>query len=110
MIIAQWSCEVPDETFDDFIQWVEDTLKPYYESQGCVNYSFFLPVKKKYFPYQETQSKNRYTEQFTFNDLEDYERFLLEHEENSKAKEITSAYRGRFKVHSCKMQVYNQII
>ena len=96
--------------FDDFTKWADEILKPYYESHGCMKYSLFLPVEKEYFPYQETQTKNRYTEQFTFNDLDDFERFLLEHEEDPKAKEVTSTYRGRFKAHSCIIRVFNQKI
>jgi hypothetical protein len=110
LIIAQWSCEVPEEMFDGFIKWAEETLKPYYESRGCVEYSLLMPMEKNYFSYQEAQPKNRYTEQLKFNDVKAYERFLLEHEEDLKAKEITSAYRGIFKAHSCVIRLFEQIL
>jgi len=96
--------------FDGFLRWAEETLKPYYESRGCEEYSLFLPVEKTYFSYQEAQARTRYTEQFKFGDMREYERFLLEHEEDPKAKEITSAYRGRFKAHSCVIRVFQQML
>jgi hypothetical protein len=110
LIIAQWSCEVPEEVFDDFLRWAEETLKPYYESSGCEEYSLFLPVERTYFSYQEAQAGTRYTEQFKFSDLGEYERFLAEHETDPEAKKITSAYRGRFKARSCVIRVYQQML
>jgi hypothetical protein len=64
---------------------------------------------EKYFSYQEIQSKTRYTEQFEFYDVGEFEKWLLEHEENPDAREVTSGYRGKFKANSCLIRVFKQI-
>jgi hypothetical protein len=110
MIVAEWSCEVPEEFMEEFLNWSREKLKPYYESHGCRKYSLFTAVEKKYFSYQEMHSKMRYTEQFEFDDVGVFEKWLLEHDENPDAREVISGYRGRFKVHSCIIRVFEQII
>ena len=108
LIIAQWSCEIPSEFFNDFINYSKEKLKLYYESHGCEKYSLFLPVEKVYFSYQEVQNKTRYTEEFQFKSIEDYEKFLKDHETNPISNEITSVYRRKYKAHSCIIRIFEK--
>ncbi len=108
MILAEWSCELPERLLDDFFQFAEQELKPFYESYGCERYELFIPVEKKYFAYQIETKKTRYTEQILFPTLEDFERFLKEARKNPHAKEMTDSYRKKFRVKSVSFRILMQ--
>lgn len=110
MILVQWSCEIPLEKLEDFIKFVKEKLKPFHESHGCKRLQLFMPIEleKKYFPYQVTQERNRYTEQLIFNDLKDFESFLEAVEKDPRGKEITGSYGKRFNVSSCTFMILTQ--
>lgn len=110
MILVQWSCVVPREKLESFIRFVEDKLKPFYESHGCKRFEFFTPVEtgKRYFSFQVTQEKTRYTEQVTFNDIKDFENLLEAVKRDSHARELMESYGKIFNVSSCSFTILTQ--
>lgn len=108
--MVQWSCEVPPEKMEDFLKFAKDKLKPFHESHGCKRLELFIPldVGKKYFPYQSTQKRNRYTEQLIFNDLQDFEKFLEDVKKDPQAEEIIGRYEREFNVSSCSFTIWAQ--
>jgi len=108
--MVQWSCDVPLEKLESFLEFVEEKLKPFYELQGCMRYELFMPMemKKKYFSFQVTQKRNRYIEQLIFNDVKDFENFLEAVEKDTHAKELMESYRKKFNVSSCSFTIFTQ--
>ena len=101
MIMAQWSCDVPLEKWEDFLKFVKKKLKPFYKSHGCRRHELFTSMdSKKYFSYQITQKKNRCIEQLFFNDIEAFERFNNSVDTDSHAREIVGLYEKEFGVTS----------
>lgn len=82
MILVQWSGDVPQEKLESFLKFAEEKMKPFYKSHGCKRFELFMPMerKKRYFSYQITQKRNRYTEQVVFSDIEKFEKFIEEME------------------------------
>jgi len=111
LILVQWSCEVPLEKLEDFLKFATEKLKPLYESHYCKRYELFMPMEvKKYFSYQFTQKKNKYTEQMVFKDLENFEEFLEVNEKDIRTREIIEKYIKKFNVSSCGFTILNQKI
>jgi hypothetical protein len=110
LILVQWSCEIPLEEIECFIEFVKEKLKPFHESHGCKRLELFMPMElhKKYFPYQAVQKGNRYTEQLIFNDLKDFEKFLQAVEKDPRGKEITASYGREFNFSSCTFLILAQ--
>lgn len=110
LILVQWSCDVPLEKLENFLEFVEKKMKPCYESYGCKRYELFIPldVKKQYFSFQVTSKRNRYIEQLVFNDVEAFEKFLETMEKDLHAKELTESYRKKFNVSSCSFTILTQ--
>jgi len=108
--MVQWSCEVPPEKLESFLQFAGEKLKPFHESHGCKRLELFTPmdVKKRYFSYQVTQERNRYTEQLIFDDLEDFENFLKAVEKDPRSKEIIESYDEEFNVSECRFIILTQ--
>ena len=76
--MVQWSCEIPLEELDSFVEFVKEKLKPFHETHGCKRLELFMPLKvqKKYFRYQVSQKENRYVEQLIFNELKNFRIFF----------------------------------
>jgi len=55
-----------------------------------------LKVEKQYFSYQIFPEKNRYTEQFIFDSVDDFRDFLELNERDPKAKGIIDSYEKKF--------------
>lgn len=110
MILVQWSCNVPPDKLESFLEFVEEKMKPCYESHGCKRYELFMPldVKKQYFSFQDTPKRNRYIEQLVFNDVKSFEKFLEALEKEPQAKELTESYRRKFNVSSCSFTILAQ--
>jgi len=108
LILAEWSCELPERLLDDFFQFAEQKLKPFYESYGCKRYALFIPVEKRYFAYQIEAKKTKYTEQILFSTIEDFERFLERVRRDPHAKEMTDSYRKKFRVKSVSFKTLTQ--
>ncbi len=109
LILVQWSCEVLPEKLEDFLKFAREKLKPFYESHNCKRYELFMPTEvKKYFPYQFTQKKNKYTEQMIFKDIEDFEKFFEAVENDTHLREIVENYTKKFNVSSCSFTILNQ--
>jgi len=110
LILVQWSCEIPPEKLDNFIEFVKEKLKPFHEWHGCKRLELFIPLKvqKKYFPYQVNQKGNKYIEQLIFNDLQDFENFLEAVGKDPHAKEILESYEKEFNVSSCTFTIQSQ--
>ena len=112
MFLVQWSCEVPQDNLERFIAFAEKKLKPFYESYGCVCYELFFPIttEKKYFPYQITENKNRYTEQLLFSDFKDFEKFYESIEKEQAAQDIVGMYVKKFGITDCRFKILQQKI
>lgn len=112
MIMVQWSCAIPLEKMEDFLKFAKDKLKPFHESYGCKRLELFIPldVGKKFFPYQCTQKRNRYTEQLIFDDLKAFEDFLDVVKKDPQAEEIIGRYRREFNISSCRFTVLAQAV
>lgn len=110
LILVQWSCEIPLEKMDDFVKFAKEKLEPFYESHDCKRFELFIPVetKKKYFRYQVTQKRNRYTEQLIFNNLKSFEDFLEAVEKDPRSKEIIDKYGKEFNVSDCTFEISTQ--
>lgn len=110
MILVQWSCDVPLEKLERFLEFVEEKMKPCYESLGCKRYELFMPldVKKQYFSFQVTPKRNKYIEQLVFNNVEAFEKFLEALEEDPHTKELIESYRKKFNVSSCSFTILAQ--
>jgi len=110
LILVQWSCVVPQEETESFIQFCECELKPFYESHGCKRWELFMPAKdkKRYFSYQAFQEENRYTEQLIFDCIEDFENLLEVVRCDSNAKKVIESYEKRFHVSSCTFTILEQ--
>lgn len=95
---------------EDFVKFVKEELKPFHESHGCKRLELFMPteLQRRYFSYQITQERNRYTEQLIFNDLKGFESFLEAVEKDPRGKEITESYGKRFNVSSCTFTILTQ--
>lgn len=107
MILVQWSCEVPQENLEAFIDFAEKKLKPFYESYGCLGYELYFPMttEKKYFPYHITEKKNRYTEQLIFEDLKDFEKFYDIVEKDKAAQDLVGMYVKVFGISDCNFKI-----
>lgn len=103
MIMVQWSCKVPPEKLKIFLQFARERLKPFHESHGCKRLELFTPmdVQKRYFSYQVSQERNRYTEQLIFDDLKEFENFLKAVEKDPHSREILGSYEKEFNVSDC---------
>jgi len=110
LIMVQWSCEVPPEKLESFLRFARETLKPFHESHGCKRLELFIPMEpqKKYFSYQVSQKRNRYTEQLIFDDLKDFENFLKAVEKDPHSKEILESYDKEFSVSDCSFIILTQ--
>jgi len=98
------------EKLEHFLEFIEEKMKPFYESNGCKRYEIFIPldVKKQYFSFQVTPKRNRYIEQLVFKDVEAFETFLEAMEKDRHAKELTESYRKKFNVSSCSFIILTQ--
>lgn len=107
MILVQWSCEVPQEKKELFLNYAKEKLKPFYESFGCVRYELFFPIttKKKYFSYQISDKKNRYTEQLIFMDIKDFEKFYEAIEKDQNAQNLVGKYVKEFDISECNFKM-----
>ncbi|MFX0025885.1 MAG: hypothetical protein ACFE8M_05675 [Candidatus Hermodarchaeota archaeon] len=112
MILVQWSCEIPQEKIESFLNFVEEKLKPFYKSYGCKRYELFFPmvIEKKFFPYQIFEKENRYTEQLIFTDIKDFEKFYDSIEKNQTAQEMVGMYVKEFGISACKFKILKQDI
>jgi len=112
MILVQWSCEIPQENIENFLNFVEEKLKSFYKSYGCKRYELFFPIitDKKFFPYQLSEKKNRYTEQLIFTDIKDFEKFYEAVEKDQTAQEMVGMYVKEFGISACKFRILNQDI
>jgi len=93
-----------------FIKFCKDVVQPFYDSHGCRRYELFFAskVREQYFSYQVSQEENRYTEQFIFDSLKDFECFLKLNEFDPQAKEIVESYGKKFQVSSCIFTIFEQ--
>lgn len=112
LILVQWSCDIPQEKLEKFLNFAQQELKPFYESNGCKRYELFFPkiTKRKYFSYHIPQKKNRYTEKLLFNDLKEFEKFFEFVEKDQTAKEILGKYGQKFNVSSCSFKILRQMV
>lgn len=109
MILVQWSCKIPPNMLESFLEFAENKLKPLYNSFSCMRYELFLPMKtKKYFPFHNFLEESRYTEQLIFSNVKDFEKFLELVEENPQAKEVVKSYRKKFNVNACNFTVLSK--
>ena len=110
MILVQWSCEVPQEKLESFLNYAKNRLKPFYETHGCLRHELFFPMitDKKYFPYQISENKNRYTEQLLFKDLKDFNKFYERIEKERAAQEVVGMYTKEFEIINCKFKILMQ--
>lgn len=109
LILVQWSCEVPPEKLEDFLKFAKEKLKPLYESHNCERYELFMPMEvKKYFSYQFTQKKNKYTEQMIFKEIENFEKFFDAVEKDTHTREIVENYIKKFNASSCSFTILDQ--
>ncbi len=110
MIMAQWSCDVPLEKWEDFLKFAKEKLKPFYESHGCRRHELLTSMdSKKYFSYQVVQKKNRYTEQLFFDDIEAFERFQKSVDTNSHVREMVGTYETKFGVTSVIFMIFREV-
>jgi len=104
--MAQWSCDVPLEKWEDFLVFAKEKLKAFYEFHGCRRYELFTSVdSKKYFSYQVVQKKNKYTEQLFFDDVEAFESFHKSVGTDSHMREMVGTYEKEFGVTSCSFMI-----
>ena len=108
--MVQWSCEVPPERLESFLRFAKEKLKLFHESHGCKRLEVFISmeIEKKYFSYQVSQKRNRYTEQLIFDDLKDFENFLEAVEKDPHSKEILESYDKEFNVSDCSFIILTQ--
>ncbi|MFX1327276.1 MAG: hypothetical protein ACFE91_03925 [Promethearchaeota archaeon] len=112
MILVQWSCEIPQEKLESFINFAKNKLKPFYESYRCMKYELLFPMitEKKFFPYQESEIKNRYTEQLVFKDIKDFDDFHKNIEKNQEAQDIVGMYVKEFEISNCSFKIFTYYI
>ena len=108
MILCQWSCDLPEDLLEEFLNWAEQKLKPFYELYGARHYALFMPVEKRYFDYQTVQGKTRYTEHVSFDSISDFEKFLERVEKDPSAKRLIESYERKFHVSSCSFKIFIQ--
>jgi len=109
LILVQWSCEVPPNKLESFLEFAENKLKPLYKSFNCIRYELFIPMEtKKYFPFHNFFKKNRYIEPLIFNDIKNFEKFLELAEENPLTKKVIESYRKKFNVTSCSFTILSK--
>ena len=109
MIMAQWSCDVPLEKWEDFLVFAKEKLRPFYESHGCRRYELFISMdSEKYFSYQFMQKNNRYVEQLFFDDIETFESFHKSVGTDSHALEMVGTYEKEFGVSSCSFVILRE--
>ena len=110
MIVAQWSCEVSQNKKESFLNYIKTTLKPFYESHGCLRYEIFFPLitDKKYFPYQISENETRYTEQLLFRDIKAFNKFYDSIEKDQNAQEVVGMYIKEFGINNCNFKILIQ--
>ncbi len=64
-----------------------------------------MTTEKKYFPYHNTEKKNRYTEQLIFDDLKDFEKFYDIVEKVKAAQELVGMYVKEFGISDCNFKI-----
>lgn len=77
-----------------------------------MRYELLFPMitEKKYFPYQESEIKNRYTEQLVFKDIKDFDEFHDNIEKNKKAQDIVGMYVKEFGISNCSFKIFTHYI
>jgi len=107
MILAQWSCEVPQKNRERFISFAERKLKSFYESYGALRYELFFPMntEKKYFPYHTIENENIYTEQLLFETFEDFEKLFDTIEKDKEAQKMVGMYAKDFGISNCNFKI-----
>ena len=111
MILVQWSCKVPQQKREIFLNYAKTKLIPFYRSHGCLRYELFFPMitEKKYFSYQISDDINRYIEQLIFKDLKDFNTFYESIEKEESAQEIVGKYRSQFDITNCNFKILTQV-
>ncbi len=112
MILVQWSCEIPQEKIESFLNFAEKQLKPFYKSYGCKRYELFFPMitEKEFFPYQISEKNNRYAEQLIFKDIKDFEKFYEAIEKDQTAQKMVGMYVKEFGITDCKFRILKKDI
>jgi hypothetical protein len=112
MILVQWSCEVPEDKIESFLNFADESLKPFYESFGCIRYELFFPMitKKQFFSYQISEKNNRYMEQLIFSTIKDFEKFYESIEKDQRAQKMVGKYVEEFGISHCSFRILKQSI
>ncbi|MFX1388392.1 MAG: hypothetical protein ACFE9M_14330 [Promethearchaeota archaeon] len=110
MILVQWSCEVPQENHENFVNLAKTKLKPFYESYGALRYELFFPLntEKKYFSYHITENENRYTEQLLFENFKDFEILYDTIDKDKEAQNMVGRYVKDFGISNCNFKILKQ--
>ncbi len=112
MLLAQWSCEMPVENIERFLEYETRVLRPFYLSHGARRHEVFFPADtdKTYFSYQVREEKGRCTEQLLFDDLAAWERFNEETGRDPRGPEILGSYERDFGVTGCRFIIVQQAV
>ncbi|MFX1329095.1 MAG: hypothetical protein ACFE91_13290 [Promethearchaeota archaeon] len=107
MILVQWSCEVPPEKRERFVNFAEKELKTFYESYGALRYELFFPMntEKKYFSYHTTENENMYIEQLLFETFTDFEKLYDSIEKDKEAQKMVGRYEKDFGISNCNFKI-----
>ncbi len=111
MIVAQWSCEVDSDKWDQFIRFVKNEMRLLFKFYGCSRHelSVSLPTGRLYFPYQSSLQNNEYIERLYFRDLRSFERFMRAIQQDPQAYQLIRRRESEFGVRNQQFMILAQI-